>query len=97
LVDGFSGGFLKEGWRRFGTAFPAMLCMLGFEAGRLAYQRHLEIAGGDAKAVVKVAEAFCQPLGYGKLEHPRSTMLGEKMPTEFTITSSASSLKARAR
>ena len=74
-----------------------MLCMLGFEAGRLAYQRHLEIAGGDAKAVVKVAEAFCQPLGYGKLEHPRSTMLGEKMPTEFTITSSASSLKARAR
>jgi hypothetical protein len=46
-------GFLKEGWRRFGTAFPVMLYMLGFESGRLAYQRHLEVAGGDVKAAVK--------------------------------------------
>jgi predicted hydrocarbon binding protein/predicted amino acid-binding ACT domain protein len=61
-------GFLKEGWRRFGTAFPVMLYMLGFESGRLAYRRHLEVAGGDVKAAVKVAEAFFQLLGYGRLE-----------------------------
>jgi predicted hydrocarbon binding protein/predicted amino acid-binding ACT domain protein len=61
-------GFFREGWRRFGTAFPIMLYMLGFESGRLAYQRHLEVAGGDVKAVVKVAEAFFQLLGYGRLE-----------------------------
>jgi len=64
-------GFLREGWRRFGTAFPILLFMLGFEAGRLAYPRHLEIAGGDARAAVKVAEAFFQMLGYGRLEVPR--------------------------
>jgi predicted amino acid-binding ACT domain protein/predicted hydrocarbon binding protein len=64
-------GFLKEGWRRFGTGFPIMLYMLGFESGRLAYQRHLEMAGGDARAAVKVAEAFFQLLGYGRLEFLR--------------------------
>jgi len=64
-------GFFREGWRRFGTAFPIMLYMLGFESGRLAYQRHLEMAGGDAGAAVKVAEAFFQLLGYGRLEFLR--------------------------
>jgi predicted hydrocarbon binding protein len=61
-------GFFREGWRRFGTGFPIMLFLAGFESGRLAYQRHLEVAGGDVKAAVKVAEAFFQLLGYGRLE-----------------------------
>ena len=61
----------KEGWRRFGTAFPVLLYMLGFEGGKHAYKDHARIAGGDAQAAVKVAEAFFQLHGYGKPEFLR--------------------------
>lgn len=61
-------GFFREGWSRFGTGFPILLYMLGFKAGYLAYEVHSKIAGGDAQAAVKVAEAFFQVLGYGRLE-----------------------------
>jgi predicted hydrocarbon binding protein/predicted amino acid-binding ACT domain protein len=61
-------GFFREGWERFGTAFPVLLYTLGFQSGRLAYESHMRIAGGNAQAAVKVAEAFFQLLGYGKLE-----------------------------
>lgn len=61
-------GFFREGWKRFGAAFPVLLYTLGFQSGRLAYESHVRIAGGDARAAVKVAEAFFQLLGYGKLE-----------------------------
>ena len=62
--------FFKEGWRRFGTAFPIMLYMLGFEAGKSAYKDHSRIAGGDRKAELEVAKAFFQLMGYGRLEIP---------------------------
>ena len=61
-------GFITEGWSRFGTAFPIMLYLLGFEAGRRAYRDFAYIAGGDRDAEVKVAQSFFQMLGYGRLE-----------------------------
>jgi hypothetical protein len=64
-------GLIREGWRKYGTSFPLLLYPLGFEAGRYAYRRCLEVAGGDARAAVGVMEAFFQLLGFGRLEFLR--------------------------
>jgi len=50
--------FFKEGWRQYGTAFPIMLYMLGFEAGKSAYKDHSRIAGGDRKAELGLRKRF---------------------------------------
>lgn len=61
-------GFIREGWRVFGTAFPIMLYIVGFGSGRLASQTLRIMAGDERYAYEKLGEAIFTSLGFGRLE-----------------------------
>ncbi|AKG38590.1 hypothetical protein MA03_03835 [Infirmifilum uzonense] len=63
-------GFIKGGWERFGSAFAAMLYLMGFEAGRKAFVDYYSIFR-DPNTQLKAVSAVFQMLGYGVLEFVR--------------------------
>lgn len=57
-------GLIKSGWERFGTAYAVLLYSAGFESGRNAFRDHKKLSQ-DPEALVRIAIAFFQLVGYG--------------------------------
>ena len=59
------GSIIKEGWRRFGTAYAILLYVIGYEAGRRAYEEHVKLV--PEPQTRRLFEALFQCLGYGRI------------------------------